>query len=89
MADILIQAGSPLYLGNINDELIDNILIRAEKNVFLHILEKKGPVELKRILESAGENVCVEEFYHVQCELCCDLLGNPEILSMLERQVYQ
>lgn len=89
IANVIIQEGSPLYLGNINEELLDDILERAKRNTFLEILTRKGPVELKRILESTGQNFFNRKVYHSQCELCCELLGNLKLLSILEREVKQ
>jgi MoaA/NifB/PqqE/SkfB family radical SAM enzyme len=67
---------TPLVLGNIYEESLEQILRTNENNIILQILRTEGPIKFVDILErSSGKEYEFRNKYHEICELCCDILG--------------
>lgn len=81
------QRPSPLVLGNAKDEALARILQRAKNDPLLECIAFWGPYGLYTLLRDSGhERLCqLRDYYTSICELCLDLTGSPEVMSIAQR----
>jgi len=77
------RAGSPLYLGDAEEEPLDAILNRAENDPIREMIHLAGPHGLWHLLEESGgrDLHTARDTYTDQCELCLDLLNSAAAVA--------
>jgi len=74
----------PLFLGNLHEERLAEIVERAQSNTALHLLRLWGPSRLVRFLAEAGETCLPEDYVGGSiCHACYALMANPETVSAI------
>jgi MoaA/NifB/PqqE/SkfB family radical SAM enzyme len=79
IATELAKSCNPLFLGNIFETPLNEILEHAEQDLLLKFLLEKGPFTLIEIFELSGASYKKRDKYHERCELCLDLMENQNI----------
>jgi MoaA/NifB/PqqE/SkfB family radical SAM enzyme len=75
----------PMYLGNLQQESLAEILKRAEINPILHIIRVWGPYKLVSMLRENGFGELLPKEYLSSCicDVCYKLMSNEKILAAL------
>ena len=84
------QAGSPLILGNTNEESLDAILYRGARDPLLRALLLVGPRGLYDLLKATPEYRAVFKHraaYNSICDVCLDMTDVPEIVAALRARL--
>jgi len=76
----------PLFLGNLQQEQLSEILDRAELNPILHTIRAWGPHKLVSLLKQNGLEAALPKEYICDCicDICYKLLSDERIASALE-----
>jgi organic radical activating enzyme len=76
----------PLFLGNLRQEPLSEILDRAELNPILHTIRTLGPHKLTALLRENGYDALLpkEHICDAICDPCFKLLSDPRIVTALE-----
>jgi MoaA/NifB/PqqE/SkfB family radical SAM enzyme len=82
---IVLPAYTPLYLGNLRKESLEEILARAESNLILHAIRTFGPKMLVDLLKENGYSGLLPSSYmaHCPCDVCFKLFSTKEICEAL------
>lgn len=82
---ITLPKFNPLYLGNLQEEKINEIFERAESNYVLHSIRTFGPKVLVELLMNYNyEKLLPKEYIeNAICDVCFKLLSNKEICDTL------
>ena len=82
-----IKGTSPLYLGNIREQSLDEILNRAEVNPILHAIRIWGPRTLIQVItEMNGEDLLPDEYIKDSiCDVCYRLFSSPQLMELFEQ----
>lgn len=77
----------PLFLGNLQNERLSEILDRAELNPILHTIRAWGPHKLVTLLKQNGLEVTMPREYirDCICDICYKLMSNVQIVDALEK----
>ena len=80
-----LPPGHPLFLGNLQDEALADILDLAELNPILHTIRVWGPRKLVSILQDYGmSNLLPTEYIdNCVCDACFKLLSSDKIIKDL------
>jgi MoaA/NifB/PqqE/SkfB family radical SAM enzyme len=80
----------PLFLGNLNQEKLAEILDRAEINPILHILRIWGPYKLVSMLKEMGLGDLLPKEYVSTCicDICYKLISDEKILDALNGMMH-
>jgi hypothetical protein len=83
------RRGSPLVLGNAEEEPLEDILARGAADPILEAISLIGPHGLYRLLQSRPGGAGIEERsrYSGVCELCLDINGSPEAVAALRERL--
>lgn len=75
----------PLCYGNLREKTLAEILDAAEVNPILHTIRVWGPRKLISLLQEAGRNDLLPEWYIQDsvCHACYSLMSNPETVAWL------
>jgi MoaA/NifB/PqqE/SkfB family radical SAM enzyme len=81
-----LRSAHPLWLGNLREEPLTEILDRAELNPILHAIRLWGPKRIIHILEGAGYRSELPSKYikNSVCQACFELMANSSIVNYLE-----
>jgi len=84
-----MNAENPLVLGNAHEEPLGAIMLRAQSNSFVRVINARGPSGLIEDLEASTSAVPFKPkaSYTDICELCMDVCNNREVVEEL-RQVH-
>lgn len=76
----------PMFLGNLKQETLPEILDRSELNPFLHTIRVWGPHKLVSLLRQNGLDALLPNEYicDCTCDVCFKLLSNEKIVEALE-----
>jgi len=76
----------PMFLGNLQQEALSDILDRAELNPILHTLRVWGPHKLVALLRQGGFSALLPNEYidNCICDVCFKLLSDDQIVGALE-----
>ncbi|PWB83014.1 MAG: radical SAM protein [Methylocystaceae bacterium] len=80
---------SPLFLGDAAKEQLKDILARGLSDPILEIIHNLGPYGLYQLLKYhpiGRELFTARSAYTGICELCLDITGNPELVSVLRER---
>lgn len=82
---ITLPEFNPLYLGNLNEESINDIFNKAENNYILHAIRVFGPKILVKILKENGYDRLLPNQYidEATCDVCFKLFSNRETCEIL------
>lgn len=82
---IELQSSHPLYLGNLKENTLSEILDRAEINPILHTIRVWGPKKLITMLQEKRLNNLLPKDYIKDsiCNTCYTLMSNKRILKQL------
>ncbi len=82
---LTLPPGHPLYLGNLYQEALPDILNRAEVNPILHLIRVWGPHKLVSLLREYGFEDLLPTSYISRCicDVCYKLLSDERIVSAL------
>lgn len=77
---------NPLYLGNAQNENLLDILSRGLNNSYMKVINTRGPYGLFEDLNNNGYGHLIKyrERYTDACQLCLDILNDPDLVSLLE-----
>jgi len=83
---ITLPPGHPLFLGNLKNESLNDILERAEMNTILHLIRVWGPKKLFLLLkEQHYDNLLPNNYVEESiCDCCYKLLSNNKIVDVLK-----
>lgn len=83
------HGANPLNVGNWRKEEIRTILLRHRMDPLIMAVCNLGPKYLTELLKQHGALDKLEnrDFYTGRCELCVDLLNNPEVVDVLRKQL--
>lgn len=83
---LTLPAAHPLFLGNIEQESLADILDRAELNPILHAIRAWGPHKLVSLLRQHGHEGLLPREYisNCICDPCYKLLSDSRIVDALE-----
>jgi MoaA/NifB/PqqE/SkfB family radical SAM enzyme len=85
---ITLRPPHPLWLGNVRERPLDEILDAAEENAVLHAIRVWGPRKLVAELEAAGLGQYLPDAYASNsiCHLCYYLMSSERIRAFLKRR---
>ncbi len=83
---LALPPAHPLFLGNLRQEALSEILDRSELNPVLHIIRAWGPHKLVSLLRQHGWDALLPEEYicNCICDVCYKLMSNERIVDALE-----
>jgi MoaA/NifB/PqqE/SkfB family radical SAM enzyme len=83
---LTLPSNHPLYLGNINQETLSEILDRSEINPLLHIIRVWGPQMIVSLLRDNNLQQILPEKYMANsiCDVCYKLLSDKQIVNALD-----
>ncbi|MCX6303595.1 MAG: radical SAM protein [Bacteroidetes bacterium] len=83
---ITLPEFSPMFLGNLYKEKINDIFDRAENNYVLHAIRAFGPRVLVKMLKDHGYDHLVPEKYidEAICDVCFQLFSKKEICEVIQ-----
>jgi hypothetical protein len=85
----LISDGNPLYLGNIKDTSLKQMIDHMEKDLLISVMWLLGPVGLYNLIKDKNGNFRDDiekniESYH-ECELCLKITNDEEVISQIRK----
>jgi MoaA/NifB/PqqE/SkfB family radical SAM enzyme len=84
---LTLPAKHPMFLGNLRQEALSEILDRSELNPLLHTIRVWGPQKLVSLLRQHGLDALLPTEYICDCicDVCYKLLSDEQIVDALER----
>lgn len=82
---LTLPATHPMFLGNLHEESLSEILDRAEMNPILHAVRVWGPHKLVSLLKQHGFDTLLPKDYicNCICDVCYKLLSDARIVEAL------
>jgi MoaA/NifB/PqqE/SkfB family radical SAM enzyme len=86
---VSLPEGHPLYLGNLKNERLADVLDRSEINPILHIIRVWGPCKLVSMLKERGMGKLLPREYigTCICDVCYRLMSNEKLLAGLNEMM--
>ncbi|WXG44192.1 MAG: radical SAM protein [Promethearchaeati archaeon SRVP18_Atabeyarchaeia-1] len=83
---LTLPSAHPLFLGNLRIDRLNDILDRAEMNLFLQTIRVWGPQKLQSLLKEHGLGDLLPREYIKDCicDCCYKLLSDPRIVDALK-----
>lgn len=83
---IRLPGPHPLLLGNLREEVLSDILERADANPMLRAIRVWGPKRLVSLVSQAGMSEVLPSSWirGSPCDVCCGIFGSPQALGVLE-----
>jgi hypothetical protein len=80
-----LPPGHPIYLGNLREETLRDILDRAQTNTILHALRAWGPRKLLPMIQEAGLDHRLPRWYIKDsvCDACYKPMADEQIVAYL------
>ncbi len=80
---------TPLKLGKMSQTSLKEILDKADQSFLIHALRMWGPAELYKRIKNKNLISCLKKSYPMDnmCELCCNLLTQPDIVNHLIEEI--
>jgi organic radical activating enzyme len=87
---VSLSPGHPLYLGNLNQETLAEIMDRAEINPILHVIRIWGPHKLVSMLKEMGLDDALPREYISTCicDICYKLMADKILREALNEKMY-
>lgn len=79
------ELNKSLFLGNIKEENLQDIISRFNRRKLLQILIQKGPSYIAGALKADGFTQIEEDCHVGICDLCCQIFQSPEQSAAAER----